>query len=230
MKKILIGVIILLLIVFIGFVLIKGINIGSLRLESISNIKDKSKNLEDTLTNANELTKKEYPSQIENLNSVIKKLELAKEQYENKTANMADPSQIGITQVKTYKVEYLWTIIGNYATKQGTTLTLDIKNTQSKDIYDLSFNLVGSYVGITDFIYDIEKDENLKFEIENFELVSATVNKQQNTTNNNTTQNTTNSTINKNTTNTNSTTTATQSDGRTLKATFTVKNVGIELN
>ena len=126
MKKILIGVIILLLIVFIGFVLIKGINIGSLRLESISNIKDKSKNLEDTLTNANELTKKEYPSQIENLNSVIKKLELAKEQYENKTANMADPSQIGITQVKTYKVEYLWTIIGNYATKQGTTLTLDI--------------------------------------------------------------------------------------------------------
>lgn len=232
MKKILIGAIIALLIGFNCLILIKGVKVGSIKLESVRDIQAKSKNLDDTLTNANDLTKKTYPSQIEALNSAIKNLNLAKEQYQNKTANMTDTTELGMVQVKTYKVEFLWTIIGNYATKEGAILTLDIKNTQNKDTYDLAFNLTGSYIAITTFIEDIENDENLKFEIENLEISSGITNTTEtnNKTNNTNSNNTTNNTSNKTNTNTNSTVSTQKNDGKILQATFTVKGVTIELN
>lgn len=99
-------------------------------------------------------------------------------------------------------------------------------------MYDLQFTLIGNYVSITDFIYDIENDEQLKFEIKNFSILTqanatATTNKTNTVTN---TTNTTNTTTNTNT-NKNTTTTTTKSDdGTMLQATFTVENVGITLD
>lgn len=96
-------------------------------------------------------------------------------------------------------------------------------------MYDLQFTLIGNYVSITDFIYDIENDEQLKFEIKNFSILTqanatATTNKTNTVTN--TTNTTTNTNTNKNTT----TTTAKTDDGTMLQATFTVENVGITLD
>ena len=244
MKKILIGVLSVLLLVLCIVILTKGIQIGGLKLESIKQIKEKSESLKANLNSSNDLTKKEYPSKIEELTSAIKALDVAKEEYINKTAGMEDAEEIGITQIKTYKVEFLWTTIGNYATKEGATLTMDIKTTENEGVYDLNFTLVGNYIAITDFIYDIENDENLKFEIKNFDMgVNGVSNKtatstettsDSNTTNTDT-QNATNETTNTNTTtkNTNKNTTKNStvaSDGKTLKATFTVEKISIELN
>lgn len=93
-------------------------------------------------------------------------------------------------------------------------------------MYDLQFTLIGNYVSITDFIYDIENDEQLKFEIKNFSILTqanatATTNKTNTVTNT-----TTNTNTNKNTT----TTTTKSDDGTMLQATFTVENVGITLD
>ena len=38
-------------------------------------------------------------------------------------------------------------------------------------ICDLSFTAVGTYIGITDFVYALEDDEQLEFPIQNFKLV-----------------------------------------------------------
>lgn len=102
-------------------------------------------------------------------------------------------------------------------------------------MYDLQFTLIGNYVSITDFIYDIENDEQLKFEIKNFSILTqanatATTNKTNTATN---TTNTATNTITNTTTNTNkntTTTTAKTDDGTMLQATFTVENVGITLD
>ena len=237
MKKILIGVLSVLLLVLCIVILTKGIQIGGLKLESIKQVKEKSESLKANLNSSNDLTKKEYPSKIEELTSAIKALDVAKEEYINKTAGMENAEEVGITQIKTYKVEFLWTTIGNYATKEGATLTMDIKTTENEGVYDLNFTLVGNYIAITDFIYDIENDENLKFEIKNFDMgVNGVSNKtttstettsDSNTTNTDT-QNATNETTNTNTTTKNTNTVA--SDGKTLKATFTVEKISIELN
>ena len=118
---------------------------------------------------------KTYPKSIEDLRSkVVRDLKTAKQQYQAKTLNNPDvQSNLGIIQVEKYNIEYLWTIIGNYATKNGVTLTLDIKSTSTaQDVYNLNFSLEGKYIGITDFIYSLEDDSELKFEIKDFKISS----------------------------------------------------------
>ena len=58
MKKILIGVLSVLLLVLCIVILVKGIQIGGLKIESIKEVKQKSDDLKASLDNANDLTKK----------------------------------------------------------------------------------------------------------------------------------------------------------------------------
>lgn len=255
MKKILISIIIILLI-GLGYTIgVKSLSIGQLKLESVGDIKNASANLDQKFNTSKEISAKTYPKSIEDLDKVVRDLKTAKQQYQAKTLNNPDvQSNLGIIQVEKYNIEYLWTIIGNYATKNGVKLTLDIKSTSAQDVYNLNFSLEGKYIGITDFIYSLEDDSELKFEIKDFKISSdkiTTKNTATNVTDNEVTSNEngdnqeSNNTVNDNSkTNSNSTntnqqdTTANNSqdnteskgDGITLYATFTVENVGINLN
>lgn len=255
MKKILISIIIILLI-GLGYTIgVKSLSIGQLKLESVGDIKNASANLDQKFNTSKEISAKTYPKSIEDLDKVVRDLKTAKQQYQAKTLNNPDvQSNLGVIQVEKYNIEYLWTIIGNYATKNGVTLTLDIKSTSAQDVYNLNFSLEGKYIGITDFIYSLEDDSELKFEIKDFKMSSdkiTTKNTATNVTDNEAASNEngdnqeSNNTVNDNSkTNSNSTntnqqdTTANNSqdnteskgDGITLYATFTVENVGINLN
>ena len=242
MKKILISIIIILLIGLGCTICVKSLNIGTLKLESVSDIKNASSNLEQKFKTSNEISAQTYPNSIENLDKVVRSLKDVKQKYEAKTMNNPEAqNELGIIQIEKYNIEYLWTIIGNYATKNGVTLTLDIKSTNTPDVYNLKFNLEGKYIGITDFIYSLEDDNELKFEIKDFKISSDKI-----TSDNTDLKSTSNSLINQgsmatqnsdaNTTNQQPTTTNNQEntqkkgDGITLYATFTVENVGINLN
>ena len=255
MKKILISIIIILLI-GLGYTIgVKSLSIGQLKLESVGDIKNASASLDQKFNTSKEISAKTYPKSIEDLDKVVRDLKTAKQQYQAKTLNNPDvQSNLGIIQVEKYNIEYLWTIIGNYATKNGVTLTLDIKSTSAQDVYNLNFSLEGKYIGITDFIYSLEDDSELKFEIKDFKISSDKITTKDTATNvtdnevasnengdnqesNNTVND--NSKTNSNSTNTNQQdTTANNSqdnteskgDGITLYATFTVENVGINLN
>ena len=234
---------------------VKSLSIGQLKLESVGDIKNASANLDQKFNTSKEISAKTYPKSIEDLDKVVRDLKTAKQQYQAKTLNNPDvQSNLGIIQVEKYNIEYLWTIIGNYATKNGVKLTLDIKSTSAQDVYNLNFSLEGKYIGITDFIYSLEDDSELKFEIKDFKISSdkiTTKNTATNVTDNEVASNEngdnqeSNNTVNDNSkTNSNSTntnqqdTTANNSqdnaeskgDGITLYATFTVENVGINLN
>lgn len=235
MKKILISIIIILLIGLGYTISVRSLNIGTLKLESINDIKSASTNLEQKFNTSKEISAQTYPKTIEGLDNVVAELKKAKLEYESKTqSNVEVQTSLGVIQVEKYNIEYLWTIVGNYATKNGVTLTLDIKSSNTKDVYNLNFNLEGTYIGITDFIYSLEDDSELKFEIEDFKISSdetttqssneSTSEQKNNLKTNTTTKNTT-------TEQTNTTTNAKKkSDGITLYATFTVENVGINLN
>ena len=118
----------------------------------------------------------------------------------------------------------MWTIIGNYATKNGVKLTLDIKSTNTSDVYDLNFKVQGKYVGITDFIYNLEDDDELKFEISDFKISS-----QNDETKANTNTIAQNNSAKNNTSNKNNTNSTNKNDGINLYASFTVENIGINL-
>lgn len=239
MKKILISVIIVLLIGLSYTMVAKSLNIGAIKIDSIDNIKKASSNLDQKINESKEISAKTYPTSIESLETTIRNLEKAKQQYEAKTLNNGETqTNLGVIQIEKYNIEYLWTIIGNYATKNGVTLTLDIKSTNSEDVYNLNFNVEGKYIAITDFIYNLEDDDELKFEISDFKISSDQTTGQ--TSNESTKQSTstqknnlqTNTTTEQTNTTTKDTTTTTKkkNDGVTLYASFTVENVGINLN
>lgn len=227
MKKLLISIIIILMIGFCYAVGTKGIKAGALKLESIKDIQTASENLEEKFNKSKEISAQTYPNSIDDLDKVVKELKIAKQQYEAKTAGDSNATtSLGVIQVDKYNIEYLWTIIGNYATKNGVKLTLDIKSTNTSDVYDLDFKVQGKYVGITDFIYNLEDDDELKFEISDFKISSQNDETKTNTDTNTVAQNNSakNNTANKNNTNTTS-----KNDGINLYASFTVENIGINL-
>ena len=246
MKKILFSIIILLLLITVCFAIFKGISFA--KIKSMKNIKEENKKLDMNLQSAEKLANETYPQKVQSLEDAIKSLKVAKQQYENKKPSASSEATISTLEVKTYKIHYLWTILGNYRKNDGVrSLNLDLRSTSNKDIYDLQFTLVGTYVSITDFLYSIEDDEELKFEIKNFEIsrtdekvavTSGTASSSSADSLLKTNVLKTNTTVKTNTTNTaktNTTTTTTskgdQSEGGTiLKATFTVENIGITLD
>ena len=239
MKKILISVIILLLIILSAFALTKGINF--LNIKSINDIKAASNKLENDFNEANELSNKTYPAEVEGLEEAIKKLKISKQEYESKNLYNKEQTSLGTLEIKTYKIHYLWTKLGNYRKDRGVkTLNLDLKSTQVQDVYNLEFTLVGNYTNITDFIYDIENDEELNFEIKNF-IISSQIESISNENNDNDNKNESQNSILKNdnnndsnNNNSNSNTTnseqSSKSNGVTLQARFTVENIGITLD
>lgn len=169
MKKILISILIVLLLILSYFWIWHGIKI--IKIESVNDIKQASLKLEENLNSANELDSQTYPNKEEELKKAIEELNTSKREYENKSKYNTDETNIGGVELKTYKVHYLWTILGNYKKEENLkSLNLDLKTTETQDVYDLQITLVGNYVSITDFIYDVENDEELNFEIKNLSI------------------------------------------------------------
>ena len=139
--------------------------------------------------------------------------------------------------------------MGNYATKQGVDLKLDVTSNNSiSGTYDLTFTATGGYIQIIDFLYDVERDSTLVFKLENFKMVPGTSTEElvatfvckdvklnitdtssstndTTTTGENTNANTNSNNSNTtNSTNTNSTTTNTNSTGNTSTTSNTTNN------
>ena len=169
MKKILISIIIILLLVLSYFIIWHGI--GIVKISSVNDIKYASEKLDEDFAYADELASQRYPNKCKKLDEAITSLKTSKKEYESKNKYNTGDGQIGAVEIKNYKIHYLWTILGNYKEEENLkSLNIDLKTTDNKDIYDLQFTLVGSYVGITDYLYDIENDENLKFEIKKLNI------------------------------------------------------------
>lgn len=168
MKKILISLLILLLFVlnFIGIT--KGIQLFGLDILSIEQIKEKNANLDTKIGQATTLASTDYPKVLSEMEANLKKLEEEKKNYEDMVTISTDDQVQLANQYQKYEVEYLWTIIGNHATKEGVVIKIDIVAASGENNYNLNFTVTGSYIGITEFISDIENDSALGFKIENF--------------------------------------------------------------
>jgi len=214
-KKILIAFLIVLLIILTVFALTKGIKV--FKINSVESVKTASDNLDKKYNEANELSSKTYPNEVDELKEAIKSLKSAKKEYENKNVNSNAKNSLNTISTKTFKIHYLWVILGNYRKDRGVqTLNLDLKATQTEDVYDLQFTLLGTYTSIIDFIYDIENDDELNFEINNFTLTSTIgevgANDSENNSGNSVIVNSNKNTV--------------KGDGTIIQAKFTVKDVG----
>lgn len=173
MKKLLITIVIILLLILIGITVVKGLEIGGLTILGISQIKEKNDNLDLKVQEATKLASTDYKKRIDELNNTVKELENKKEEYQNLIDTNPDLQETIETQFSGYKIEYLWVKIGNHAKSEGVELKMLVEPSTSGDTtrYNLNFTAVGSYIGIADFISDIEDDSALGFKIEDFRML-----------------------------------------------------------
>lgn len=173
MRKILLIIIIVLLLVF-GYVTVtKGIDIASLHISSVMQIDETSKELDEKTEELNSLIDISYPSKIEELKNASNRMQEAKQKYLDETNLSSDEEIQSALQIENYDIERLWTKVGNHANKEGVNLKLVLSSSSSgsSETKDLSFTVEGSYIAITNFVYDLEDDDELNFRIYNFKML-----------------------------------------------------------
>ena len=175
MKKIVILIFIVLLSIIAYTIFTKGFNMGSLRIPSMNDIKASDVALAQKIDNANQLKETKFISKMNELNSATKSLIKEKKSYEELLLYSRQSDIEAANQTQKYDVQFLWTKIGTYATKNGIQLVFDVvekTNTKEKNatICDLKFTISGGYIAITDFVADLEKDAKLAFTISDFAL------------------------------------------------------------
>ncbi len=172
MKKILIGILIVLLLVMAYFAIFRGISIGSFEILSVAQIQEKNDKLTEEIAQTETLIYSSYPTKTSELEKSVSGLIGAEEEYLD-LADVSTESEISqANKQETYKIEYLWTRIGSHATNEGVTLKLDITTgeTGEANTKNLSFTIGGNYIAIINFLRAIEDDSQLGFRIENFKI------------------------------------------------------------
>lgn len=166
MKKIIISIFIVILILIAYWMIFQNFKIGNFSIANIKGIQALDEELNKEIETANRKTSQEYVKEVETLKTSIKDMVKAKQKYEEYDTQ----GELGLIQIKTYKVEYLWATIGQYAKQRNTQLTLELVNLGTGDLHDLNFTLIGNYTDIIECISDIEKDDSFNFKISNFKM------------------------------------------------------------
>ncbi|MEE1531150.1 MAG: hypothetical protein UGE22_03930 [Clostridia bacterium] len=165
MRRILIGILTILLIVMAVLVITKGLTIGNFKILSVQQIIEGNDKLTAEISETEKLIRSNYPTELETLDSNVSSLLEAKEEYQD-LADVSTKSEINkATTVETYTVEFLWTRLGRHATAEGVYLSYTPTNNSIK------FTVSGDYIPILSFVSAIENDSKLGFRIENFKLI-----------------------------------------------------------
>lgn len=174
MKKLLILILIALVLALTIFTIINGIEIGSFSILGIKQIQDKNAELEETVTEATRLASSNFPSAVSELNASMDDLQEQKTAYEDMVA-VSDTGDVQTaSQLSNYNLDFLWTQIGTHATSEGVNIDMALtQGTGGQNVYNINFTAVGSYVGISEFIRDIEDDSDLAFKIEEFSMTAG---------------------------------------------------------
>lgn len=174
MRKILLVLLLVALVAIFGGLVISGISIGNLRIGySIQEIIDENDDLDTAISSLNSKIETEYKGAQTNLDSSFKKLQSEKQNYKNTIAYTTAEELEAANKTEQYRLDYLWATIGLYATKHNVAMRADVSYGTSgvSNQYNISFTAKGEYIAISEFIYEIEKDPNLGFRIEEFTMV-----------------------------------------------------------
>ena len=171
MKKLLILILIALVLALTIFTIINGISIGNFSILGIKQIQNKNAELEENVTEATRLASSTFPSKVSELNASMKKLNEEKASYDEMVA-VSDTGDVQTaSRLSNYTLDFLWTEIGTHATSEGVNIDISLTaGTGGENVYNMNFTAVGSYVGISEFIRDIEDDSDLAFKIEEFSM------------------------------------------------------------
>ena len=171
MKKLLILILIALVCILTIYTIVYGLKIGNFSIWGIEKMQNENTELDKMVTQATRLAKSTLPEKISEVNASMKALEEQKTIYKDMAGVSSSGDVEKASQLSNYTLDFLWTEIGTHATSEGVSIDIALTvGTGGENVYDLNFITVGSYIGICEFIRDIEDDSDLAFKIEQFSI------------------------------------------------------------
>ena len=155
-------------IILLAWLIFIGISIGNFEILSISQIIEKNDLLNGKIAEASTLTSIDYPNSIEEMEERFDNYSIQKQKYEELSGFTTEENK-DIYETKQYDIGYLWKLFGDYAKSSNLTISMDVKKTTGQ-LYDLNFNISGTYTNISKFIADLENNSDLYFRIYNFKM------------------------------------------------------------
>lgn len=174
MRKLLLSFLLLILLGVFGVMVVQGYEFGTLRVGySIQDIIDENKRLDTQIATLGTKIDTEYQGAKSGLDASFRKLQTEKQNYQDIIALSSTEEVNAAIQTEEYKLNYLWTKIGSFATKNNLVMKVDLSHGSSgvNNQYNISFVAIGEYIDISEFVYAIEKEPTLGFRIEEFALV-----------------------------------------------------------
>ena len=112
------------------------------------------------LQKANDQT---YPAELKKLELSKSNFKINKASYENLAATASVEEIRAVNQKKEYLLDYLWMKIGTYANDNDVKVKIDPIYKEDR----INFDISGQYIAVINFIYDLEKDVDLSFNVDN---------------------------------------------------------------
>ena len=146
--------------------------IGILKINGISDIKQKDQMLSAKIQELDVCVNNEYKAALDKLNSTYNLFKNSKNEYNEQVVISSLNKSSYASQTERYNVDYLLTKIGKYAEEEDVVIKTNIVPSEAlEDYYHLNFMVWGTYLYTANFIYDIESDSKLGFKIDNFKMV-----------------------------------------------------------
>lgn len=172
MRKVLFAILAAILLIVTVIVIYKGISIGNFEIWGIKQIVEENEAIDLANKELENKVKNEFQSAISKLNNSGEVMQEAKKEYEETALTISNSEYY--MQTEKYKLEFLWTRIGNYAKKHKVTPKMEVASGSTTGVYNLIITVVGKYSNIADFISAIENDSRLGFKIEDFSMEQYT--------------------------------------------------------
>ena len=172
MRKVLISILVALMLIGSCFFMVNGL--AKMNIKGAKGIDEKNTEVENKISELSNVISVTYAGAEAELKQASNKLIDSKTEYENQAALSNSNNSSYASKLETYDIDYLWTKLGNYAKDENVVIKIEVTSgSASSNLYNLNFTVTGTYVGTTDFIYDIENDTKLGFKIDNFKMING---------------------------------------------------------
>lgn len=106
---------------------------------------------------------------VNQVEAEIKNYETKKQEYDMLALTASEEEIAEANKIERYLLDYLWIRVGNYAADNN----VKFKMTPNSADATLVFDITGSYISTINFIYDLENDMELNFDIEGITIQGA---------------------------------------------------------
>lgn len=153
--------------VLLGFGIYNSVTSGftfqNYEVKSYASLVNANEELDKNLATLEKLNETSFPAAERRLQSAKNDYKSKKEAYEELTSTASKDEIAEANKKEQYMLDFLWMKVGTYANAND----VKIKINPDESTPVVTFDVTGKYISIINFIYDLENDEELAFNVDN---------------------------------------------------------------